>query len=72
MSDLKHMTVEQLRAEVRSLTSARARYARQWELMEEEIVELQGKIKDLRTKSHNLGQREAWARTYLARKELGE
>ncbi len=71
MSDLKHMSVEQLRAEVRSLSSARIKLESRWMANGVEIERLHAENKDLRSKHHNLGQREAWARIYLAKKDDG-
>lgn len=68
MSDLKHMTPDQLRQQIQSLSTARENLKTNWEAKERKIEELQQEIDDLRKKFHDWGQRETWARIYLARK----
>lgn len=70
MSDLKHKSVEELRAIVWSTSRRRAELEKSWQSMERQVEDLQKTIAEQRKTYHNLGQREAWARTYLARKEL--
>ena len=68
MSDLKHMSADDLRAEILSLSKCRGKYEATWQAHEAAIRDLESRIAELRKKHHNLGQREAWARIYLARK----
>lgn len=70
MSDLKHRSVEELRGIVFSCSFRRTQLEKSWQSMERQIEDLQKAIAEQRKAYHNLGQREAWARTYLARKEL--
>lgn len=68
MSDLKHKTPAELRAEIASISKWRA--AREAEACEKEAQAeaLKREAAELRVRSHNMGQREAWARIYLAQK----
>lgn len=68
MSDLKHMTVDALRAEIQSLSRYRARLESEWCAAERQIESINKEIAAKRKKHHNAGQREAWARFYLAQK----
>jgi predicted nucleic acid-binding Zn-ribbon protein len=68
MSDLKHRTADELREEIASVSRYRARLEREWKDLEERIVQMQDEVKVLRSKHHNFGQKEAWARIYLAQK----
>jgi prefoldin subunit 5 len=68
MSDLKHRSIEDLRAIVFSCSKRRAELEISWQDMERQIEDLKKEIAEKRHSYHNLGQREAWARIYLARK----
>jgi len=68
VSDLKHMPVDALRAEVQSLSRYRSRLETEWLAAEKQIESIQKEIAAKRQKHHNAGQREAWARIYLAQK----
>jgi predicted RNase H-like nuclease (RuvC/YqgF family) len=68
MSDLKHMSVDALRAEVSSLSRYRNRLESEWTAAEQQVETIQRDIAAKRQKYHNLGQRESWARIYLAQK----
>lgn len=70
MSDLKHKSIEDLRGIVFSCSFRRKQLEKSWQAMERQIEDLKASIAEQRQQYHNLGQREAWARTYLARKEL--
>lgn len=70
MSDLKHRSVDDLRAIIRSCENKRAQHERSWKNKEVLIEQLRQEIAEHRKAYHNIGQREAWARIYLARKEL--
>lgn len=70
MSNLKHKSAEELRAIVWSTSRRRAELEKSWQAMERQIEDLKTLVAEQRKAYHNLGQREAWARTYLARKEL--
>lgn len=71
MSDLKHRTADELRRVIRSSETYRASLQASWEKAEVEAAELLKLAADRRQKFHNAGQREVWARIYLARKETG-
>jgi hypothetical protein len=68
MSDLKHRSVDELREEIASSVRYRDRLEREWTGLEAHIERLKVDIASLRRKHHNAGQREAWARIYLAQK----
>lgn len=68
-SDLRHMSAGQLRLEVSRLSRRRAELLVDAMILEDKAAELQEKAGRNRRLYHNLGQRESWARTYLARKE---
>ena len=68
MSDLKHRSVDELREEIASSVRYRARLEHDWAGLEAHIERLKVDIDSLRRKYHNAGQREAWARIYLAQK----
>lgn len=70
MSDLKHKSAEELRSVVFSCSLRRRQLEASWQAMERQIEDLKAAVAEQRQQYHNLGQREAWARTYLARKEL--
>lgn len=68
MSDLKHMPVDELRAEVQSLSRYRSRLESEWLDAEKQIDAIQKDIAAKRERHYNAGRREAWARIYLAQK----
>ena len=75
MSDLKHMTVVQLREEIASISKWRANKEVEATGMEDRAERLrkeadseEAAATELRRRSHNMGQREAWARIFLAQK----
>ncbi len=68
MSDLKHKSVEELRVIVASTVSYRAEQERLWQRKEADAAELVEEAKQHRKRWHDAGQREAWARIYLAQK----
>lgn len=70
-SDLKHMSEGQLRQEVSRLSRRRADLLAEAMMLEDKAAELTERAGNNRRQYHNLGQRESWARTYLARKEAG-
>lgn len=70
MSNLKHLTIPELRAVVRSCVAKRKYYEEEIAVFKAGIAQLQKKLEDMGKASHNIGQREAWARKYLAEKEL--
>lgn len=71
MSDLRYRTTDELRAVIRDTTAYRDRLSSEWQADEAEIERLKQRVARKRKTWHDLGQRETWARLYLARKELG-
>lgn len=70
MSDLKHQSVEELRRTVDWCQRIRSGHENSWKHKEAEIERLQAEIAEHRRLYHNVGQKEAWARLYLAQKEI--
>lgn len=68
MSNLKHLSVDELRGEVHRISTYRAKLECEAQINEEAARILVKSAGDLRVKAHNAGQREAWARIYLAQK----
>lgn len=68
MSDLKHKTPAELRAEISSISKWRADREAEACRKEAQAEALKQEAATLRVRSHNMGQREAWARIYLAQK----
>lgn len=68
MSDLKHMTLGELRQEISSISSWRARKEAEADDLDRRAEDMRKTASELRSRSHNMGQREAWARIYLAQK----
>ena len=69
LSDLKHLSVDALGAEIHRITAYRASLSHQAAINDEagrQLLEQAAVLKKI--KSHNAGQREAWARIYLAQK----
>jgi hypothetical protein len=70
MSNLKHMSQDELRKEISSIAGRRSDLIFQAEALEAQAAEILRSAATKRRTSHNHGQREAWARIYLARKGL--
>ena len=70
MSNLKHLTATELRAVVKSCAAKRRSYEEAILVCKASIARLQKEVENMGKASHNIGQREAWARKYLAEKEL--
>ncbi len=77
MSDLKHMTPAELRKEIAGISNWRAKKEAEAKALEARAASLRQSADEedraageLRRRAHNMGQREAWARTYLAQKEV--
>ncbi|QJD54304.1 hypothetical protein [Aminobacter phage Erebus] len=68
MSDLKHRSPTELSALIFQSAKYRDGLEAQWKAKEAQIETLKVEIDELRKKHHNAGQREAWARVYLAQK----
>lgn len=75
MSDLKHKTPAELRDEIVSISKWRAGKEAEAVAREERAAHLRRQAdeevaaaNELRRRAHNMGQREAWARIYLAEK----
>ena len=71
MSDLKHRTPEQLRSLIKWCEQKQAEHRADWAAKEDMVAALQAEIDEHRRTYHNIGQKAAWARIWLARKELG-
>jgi hypothetical protein len=69
MSDLKHKSAAELRNLVQWCTQKRASQKSEWEAKEAEVKRLMDEAAELRRLYHNIGQKEAWARVWLARKD---
>jgi len=67
-SDLKHKTPAELRDEIASMSKWRAQKEAEAAKLEQDAAAMVAEASSLRTRAHNLGQREAWARMYLAQK----
>ena len=72
MSDLKYKTPSELRALIAHGESARNKLMAQALFHENEADKHSNLAKSYRKDYHNRGQRIAWARTWLARKETGQ
>lgn len=70
MSDLKYRSPEELRDIIRWCESKRTTADEQRKLKRALIVRLEQEAAELDQKIHNIGQKEAWARIWLARKEV--
>lgn len=67
MSDLKYMSPGLLREEIASISKWRATKEAEAALLEAKAEEMKQQAASLRLRAHNMGQRECWARIYLAR-----
>lgn len=70
MSDLKHRTPEQLRNLIDWCQRTRNSNQEAWLQKEAVAQQLLDEAAELRKKYHNIGQKESWARYWLATKEL--
>lgn len=68
MSDLKHKTPAELRAEIANISKWRAGKEAEAKEKEARAASLLVEASQLRQRAYNMGQREAWARIYLAEK----
>jgi hypothetical protein len=68
MSDLKHRTADELRQEIAGISRWRNQKMAEAVSKEKKAAELIAEAAMLRQRAHNMGQREAWARVYLAQK----
>ena len=69
VSNLKHQTPDQLRMLISWCVRVRDGHEASWKAKEAQIEELQQQIAEHRRLHHNIGQKECWARIYLARSE---
>lgn len=79
MSDLKYRSIAELRAQIAQLAKWRADKEREAQVHDARAEQLRAAAQEeedtaseLRHRAHNMGQKEAAARMWLARKELGE
>jgi hypothetical protein len=72
MSDLRYQTPDQLRFVIARSVAYRADQLAAAEMAEEQAAALLAAAAEYRKKYHNVGQRETWARIWLARKETGQ
>lgn len=72
MSNLKHQTPQQLRSLIAWCESKRGEQDRLKQFFLEEVEKNRELAEKAGRNSHNIGQKEAWARIYLARKETGQ
>lgn len=72
MSDLKHRSPDELRDLIRWCQSKRQTQAAQSKLKRTLAEKLLREAAELDRLDHNIGQKEAWARIWLARKETGQ
>jgi len=72
MSDLKHKNETELRALIRSCVAKRNAWADEIAEHKKQIEKLQQEITAKGRASHNISQREVWARKYLAEKSLNK
>ena len=68
MSDLKYKSADELRSIISWCEKKRNQNKETWELKELLADKLISEAKQLRATDNNIGQKEAWARIYLARK----
>lgn len=69
MSNLKHQTPEELRATIAWCVRVRAGHENSWKAKEAEAERLRAEAAEHRKTWHNIGQKEVWARLYLARSD---
>ena len=69
MSNLKHQTPEELRRLIAWCVRVRAGHENSWKAKEAEAERLRDEAAEHRKTWHNIGQKEAWARIYLARSD---
>ena len=67
MGDLKHRSPEELRNLIRWCETKRAENERDREVKRDRVLKLEDEILAHGRMIHNIGQKEAWARIYLAR-----
>lgn len=72
MSDLKYRSPDELRGIIGWCEDKRATMNEQSKLKRALAVRLEEEARQLDHQSHNIGQKEAWARIWLARKETGQ
>lgn len=70
MSDLKHQTPAQLRQTIAWCVKRRAEHVADKQRKTNALILLQAEIDQHGKLDHSIGQKEAWARYYLAQKEL--
>lgn len=68
MSDLKHRSAKDLREIIQHSVETRAKIEAEAALADREAARLTRRAASLRKQSWNMGQRECWARKYLAEK----
>lgn len=69
MSNLKYKSASELRDIISWCERKRQENQELWQLKEGLAEKLVNEARDLRVKYHNIGQKEAWARIYLAQKD---
>lgn len=72
MSDLKHQTPAELRSLIKWCEHRRKEHEVAIDRKKAEAARITQELAEHGKSIHNIGQKEAWARIYLARKELGE
>ena len=72
MSDLKHHTPDELRNLIRWCEAKRAENDHLRKVKRAQIDLLEQEVAELGRKNNNIGQKEVWARIWLARKETGQ
>lgn len=72
MSDLKHQTPEQLRSIIRWCSETRVRHREEKARKQDMIKQLEQEIDHHGMMDNNIGQKEVWARKYLAEKEIAK
>ena len=72
MSDLKHRSTDELRKLIYWCVKKRAEHRAEKERKTEILVQLQHEIDTHGKMDNNIGQKEAWARMWLARKEISQ
>jgi len=68
MGDLKHKSPSELCSLISWCVKKRAEIDKRKGEVSKQIEALQAELCDLGRQSHNIGQKEAWARIWLARK----
>lgn len=72
MSDLKHKTPAQLRSIIKWCENVTAKEEADRAAKLDMIAALQREVETHGRAIHNIGQKEVWARIWLARKETGQ